>query len=139
MVATAGKNEIVITRAGRVKNHIKRNKTVYIVGATCLVVGAVGGVAMVKTTSPIKVQPKINQVLSWKPEAHLEVYIEALGDPGNIIQDTTTGTIYASQRQAAKALGVDPSRVSEHLKGARSHINGHELVKLGKAAVSDSQ
>ncbi|QGJ89665.1 membrane protein [Gordonia Phage Odesza] len=132
MIAATPKNAL-----DKVKSHIQENKKVYIVGGVCLVVGLAGGALIVKAHQPppIKVQPKINQVLSWKPEAKLEVYIEALGDPGNIIQDTTTGTIYASQRQAADALGVDPSSVSRHLAGKFPDVKGHILSNLGKAYV----
>ena len=82
----------------------------------------------------------IVQVLSWKPEAYqtIDVHIEALGDPGNIIQDADTGIIYASQNQVAKALDVAPAYVSQHLNGKRDHVMGHKLVKLGKAMVSES-
>ena len=123
----------------KVKTHIQDNKKIYIVGGACLTAGLIGGALIVKAyqPAPIKVQPKINQVLSWKPEATLEVYIEALGDPGNIIQDTTTGTIYASQNQAAKAVGATSGQMSKHLSGLTNHVNGHEFVKLGKAVVAD--
>lgn len=128
-----------------VKTHVKANKKVYVVGVACLTVGVLGTLAVVRTgaisvtgDSNAVVAPTVNQVLSWKPSSVLEVHIEALGDPGNIIQDLMTGTIYASQRQAAKALNVSPGRISEHLKGAREHLDGHQLVKLGKAMVSES-
>ncbi|QFP94936.1 hypothetical protein SEA_OHMYWARD_54 [Gordonia phage OhMyWard] len=133
-------SETSITFVERLKNHAKTNKKTYIVGGVCLAAGLVGGAVIVRTSMdpPIKVQPKITQVLSWKPEAHLEVYIEALGDPGNIIQDTTTGTIYASQGQAAKALDTTKSAITRHLKGDTDFVAGsHKLVKLGKAHVSD--
>ncbi|AVO25294.1 hypothetical protein PBI_GRAVY_54 [Gordonia phage Gravy] len=134
MIAATPKNAL-----DKVKVHIQENKKVYIVGGVCLAAGLVGGVLIVKghQPPPIKVQPKINQILSWKPEAKLEVYIEALGDPGNIIQDTTTGTIYASQGEAARALGVYPARISEHLAGKLEHVQGHVLQNLGKAIVAD--
>ena len=120
-----------------VKTHVQTHKTVYIVGAVCLTVGVLGGVALTKRASTISVDPKINQFMSWKPNATLEVHIEALGDPGNIIQDVTTGTVYASQGQAAKAVGASASQMSRHLSGATNWVNGHQFVKLGKALVSD--
>jgi plasmid maintenance system antidote protein VapI len=63
--------------------------------------------------------------------------VEALGDPGNIIQDTTTGIVYASQGQAARALGVFPARISENLTGKLPNVNGHCFTKIGKAAVPE--
>ncbi|UVK59340.1 HNH endonuclease [Gordonia phage Pherobrine] len=138
MIAATSKNV-----ASKVKAHVQENKKYYIIGGVVVVGIAIGtsGYILGTKTSPKEVEnlitPKINQVLSWKPEATLEVYIEALGDPGNIIQDTTTGTIYASQGQAARELGVYPSRISEHLAGKIPNVQGHVLKNLGKAAVAE--
>jgi hypothetical protein len=85
-------------------------------------------------SSPL-VSNRLIQVLTYKSNQTLEVFIEALGDPGNIIQDTTTGIIYASQGQAAKELGVTPGYVSQHLHGRQDHVKGHILKNLGKAMV----
>lgn len=122
-----------------IKTHLQKHKAVYITGGVCLVVGTaagvlIGGRPLVET----QVSSKIIQVLSWKPKATLEVYVEALGDPGNIIQDTTTGTIYASQGQAARELGLNPARISEQIRGIRDTVNGHTFEVLGKAPVSEA-
>lgn len=134
-------NAIETTRA-----HIERNKRRYLIG------GAVAGVALVGVggyilgarTKPKTVEniiapkPSIKQAgLVWKSPPTIEITIEALGDPGNIVQDLTTGTIYASQGQAARALGVHSGTMANHLKGVTDSINGHKLVKLGKAHVPD--
>lgn len=127
------------SRIEKIKNHLQENKKVYIGTGVGLVVGAATTVVICKfraQPADMQVNNKIQQILSYKPQATLEVYIEALGDPGNIIQDTTTGTIWASQNQTAKALGVNPARVSEHLAGKIPDINGHVLTKLGKASVA---
>ena len=86
---------------------------------------------------PGVVNAKQVQLLTWKSKQTLEVHIEALGDPGNIIQDTTTGIIYASQNQAARELDVHPSVISRHLNGLLPTVKGHTLAKLGKAPVSE--
>jgi hypothetical protein len=64
---------------------------------------------------------------------HASVDIKALGDPGNIIQDVVTGTIYASQNQAARELGVSKTAVFNHLHGKTSQVAGHKLTVVGKA------
>lgn len=120
----------------KTKQHLKNHKAVYVTGGICLVVGAASAGLVLRKAPENSVDSKIYQILAWKPKATLEVYIEALGDPGNIIQDVTTGTIYASQNQAAKALGVLPCRVSDHLNGRSEHVLGHTFEKLGKAHVS---
>lgn len=131
----------------KIKTHVNEHKKVYVVGATCLTIGVLGTLAVVRTgaisfnpvgDSNAVVAPSVNQVLSWKPSSVLEVHIEALGDPGNIVQDLTTGTIYASQGQAAKAVGATSGQMSKHLSGATNFVNGHAFVKLGKAMVSEA-
>lgn len=120
----------------RIKTHLRENKKLYVGLGLGIVAGAAAGVLLTRTNADTVVNSKIYQVLAWKPQATLEVYIEALGDPGNIVQDTTTGTIYASQNQAANALGLHKSQVSQYLNGKNVDLNGHDLIKLGKAQVS---
>ena len=129
-----------MSKIQNVKTHITKYKAVYITGGVCLVVGAVVGL---KCSGPSfienNIKPKNQNIAAviWKPKQTLEVHIEALGDPGNIIQDTTTGAIYASQNQAAKALGVNRARISEQLAGKIPDVNGHSFDFLGKAHVSE--
>lgn len=125
-----------------VKNHVRKHKKVYIVGGTVTVVcvAAGAGYAIGVRTTPKNVEALVapsNTIngLAWKPNQTIEVVVEALGDPGNIVQDLNTGTIYASQRQAATALGVHPGRISDHLNGRTKDVGGHVLQKLGKACV----
>ena len=123
-----------------IKLHVKKYQTYYIVvgvvgtAAGCGYLGYRFGATRVVEN---EINSKINQVLSYKPKATIEVYVEALGDPGNIIQDTTTGVIYASQRQAARELGLEASRVSEQVRGLRDHVNGHKFEFLAKAIVPE--
>lgn len=125
-----------------VKAHLKRNKRTYVIAGAVVGVAAVGvgGYILGARTVPNHVDTLVapRQMMNWKPVQTVEVVVEALGDPGNIIQDVTTGTIYASQRQAAKALGVYPTRITEHLAGKIPNVQGHELINLGKAHVLGS-
>lgn len=125
-----------------IKTHVREHKKAYVIGGTVAAAGVAAGVGYIlgARTTPKNVETLVapaNTIngLAWKPTQTIEVVVEALGDPGNIIQDLTTGTIYASQNQAAKALGVPAARISECVNGARAHVNGHNFVKLGKAMV----
>ena len=130
-----------------VKKHIANHKRVYIIAGAAVGVAAIGvggyilGAKTVPKVVDMNVAPSqaVNG-LSWKPTQNMttNIHIEALGDPGNIIQDLTTGTIYASQGQAAKALGVEAWRISKQLSGASKDVNGHTFAKLGKAMVSQT-
>lgn len=115
--------------------HFKENKKLYIGIAVGICLGTGASVMIFHSSALVNIKPV--QILTWKSKQTIEVFIEALGDPGNIIQDTTTGTIYASQGQTARALGVSPARISEHLAGKIPNVKGHILEKLGKAVVSE--
>lgn len=121
----------------KIQDHWKIHKTKYLIGGGMIASAGVGvGVGLV-LNNKLLVKNQIIQILSWKPSASLEVYIEALGDPGNVIQDMKTGSVYASQGQAARELGLSPSRISDHLNGRTDHVGGHVFKKIGKAAVAE--
>ena len=134
-----------MNKIDQIKKHVQDNKKYYIIGGVVVGLAAAGtaGYILGTKTAPKEVEnlvaPSIKQSgFVWKSPPTLEVHIEACGDPGNIVQDLTTGTIYASQNQAAAALGVDKAAVSRHLKGLSDFVAGdHVLTKLGKAHVSD--
>lgn len=127
-----------------IKNHVREHKKAYVIGGTVAAVGAAAGVGYILgvRSVPQSVETMVNvrpiQALTYKSKQTVQVYVEALGDPGNILQDLTTGTIYASQNQAAKALEVNPARISEHLQGKLPHVKGHTFSLLGKATVPES-
>jgi hypothetical protein len=122
-------------RIERVKSHFRENKKTYLACCGTAVVVVVG--TLLATDGKVGVSNRQIQVLNYKSKQTLEVFIEALGDPGNIVQDMLTGSVYASQGQAARELGVTPSMVSRHLSGKLPDVAGHKLVKLGKAAVAE--
>lgn len=122
-------------RLSRVKAHIIENKRVYLTGGAGFVLGAAA--VYFRTDDPMVSNKQVQYIAVNSPQT-MEVFIEALGDPGNIVQDIDTGTVYASQGQAARALGVSPSRVSDHLLGRLDNVGGHRLVKLGKATVNNN-
>lgn len=118
----------------RLKNHLHEHKWTYIGTAS----GVILGVACAKTF-PKASLANVNQfqVFAWKSKQTVEIFVEALGDPGNIVQDLTTGIVYASQGQAARQLKVSPARISENLTGKIPDVKGHVFKKIGKAAVSE--
>ncbi len=121
-------------RIEKSKSHLTENKVTYILCGATVITTAIMVYIYKGKLDKVLVQNKIAQVLSWKPTATIEVYIEALGDPGNIVQDLTTGIVYASQGQAAREFGVNPARISDHLHGIIPDVNGHVLIRLAKAA-----
>lgn len=125
-----------------IKTHVREHKKAYVIGGTVAAVGVATGVGYILgvRTTPKNVETLVapsNTIngLAWKPTQTIEVVVEALGDPGNIVQDLTTGTIYASQNQAAKAVGATSGEMSKHLNGLSNAVKGHKFARLGKAAV----
>lgn len=121
------------------KQHWQNNKKTYLAcGVTAIVVGGV--TYMLTRDGKVTVAVMQLKQIGVLNRAHqtIEVYVEALGDPGNIIQDLTTGTIYASQGQAARELGLPISSISNQLNGRSAHVKGHIFEKLGKAAVPEA-
>lgn len=114
----------------KVKVHIRTNKKVYVALITGVVIG---GVSMFVWTH--HTNSKIIMMRLWSPGDNniMKVFINPLGDPGNVVQCLETGTVYASQGQAARELGVLPCRISDHLSGKLSDVKGNHLVIIGKA------
>ena len=140
-------NEKITQIKNNVTKHVTDHKRAYIIGGAVVGVSAIAAGSYILGARSVprevenftNVEPKnIINGLAWKPVQTIEVTIEALGDPGNIIQDVTTGTIYASQRQAADAIGASTSRMSKHLITGLGEINGHVFKNLGKAHVTDA-
>lgn len=120
----------------KVKEHFVKHKTVYLTVSGVIVGTLVGAAATVYLSKNPTIVNKPIQILTWKSKQTIEVFVEALGDPGNVIQDVSTGIIYASQGQAARELGLSPARLSEHLHGELDHVKGHVFKLLGKAGVA---
>jgi hypothetical protein len=117
-----------------IKNHFKNNKKEYIVGGICLVTGALAGALFSKYSgSGPDVTQKVTQVGLINRANVLSVYINPLGDPGNVVQCLETGSIYASQGQAARELNLDPAALSKHLNGRSENVHGNHFQILGKA------
>lgn len=118
----------------KIKTHLQTNKKIYIaVGITVVITTTI--VSTIFLLKSKAIGDKINMTRLWSPGDNniMKVFINPLGDPGNVVQCVETGTVYASQGQAARELGVNASRISEHLTGKLSNIHGNHLVIVGKA------
>src|SRR5450756_921977 len=83
------------THLEKIKKYFDENKRIYI---SFVITGAVcAGVTLLIAPKTSLSNVLQFQVLTWNSKQTVEVFVEALGDPGNIIQDMTTGIIYASQ------------------------------------------
>lgn len=124
-------------RTEKIKNHLRENKKTYIACGGTAILAVLATLIATRDGDVTLSKFNVKQTGVVNNNTNLEVYIEALGDPGNIVQDLASGTVYASQGQAAKELGTTPVAVSRHLNGHTDHVNGHKLVRLGKAPVAE--
>ncbi len=114
-------------RIEKIKNHVKEKKIVYITGATCLVVGvlggalyAYGGVQFIENFKVIQIGSN-NTVLAD---------LSRRGHPGWTIVCNETGVPFPSQNYAAKCMNLDPAALSHHLDGTRDQVDGFTFTRI---------
>lgn len=116
----------------RVKKHIVENKWVYISATgTVLAAGAVGFVLGQEGYQKIEM---LNFKINCPDNSQTTVVLNRRGTQSNFVRDLDTEAIYESQNLAAKALGVHPSKISNHLHGRIKNVQGHHLEVIGEAA-----
>jgi hypothetical protein len=122
-------------KAQKIRIHFHENKRTYLACAGTAVVTVVGTLLVMSRRPDVNCLINSQPLLNYKPNTRNKVIfkIEALGDPGNVVHDLTTGDYYPSQNAAARALDIPPPRVSQHLKGKSPHAGGHKLEIVGKA------
>lgn len=126
-------------RLEKIKTHVKENKVVYIVGASCLATGAAIGGAIVYLKfngGNVDGSVAVTQGLAYKSPVTITnttiVELVRRGHPGYKIQCMTTGEEFASIRRAADMLGINRNDLQEHLRGLRPVVNGMTFQNLGE-------
>lgn len=134
----------MMPRIEKVKNHLKKNKKIYIAGAAGVVAGAVVGAVGIwvyasRNGANIAMVDSMKLTLiNWKSphtSQTVQVVLPQLGHPGNAVQCLENGTVYASQGAAARALDVNPVAVVRHLQGKQESVAGKHLIKITEAGV----
>jgi hypothetical protein len=128
----------ISTAASTVKTHVKKHKEAYVVGAVAtgvIVVGAViafkSGVVTLNVTDSANIainSPKTNVVNNITNVA------VSNGHLSKIVQNVDTGEWFASQAEAARAIGVDPSAISRHFSRGEKLPDGVQLIRRGVAS-----
>lgn len=114
----------------KVKGHFKKHKVKYIVGGACLVVGGAVGYYL-GNKGIINVQ----LVNTGSVEQHLTIdksinILTRRGHAGNIVRCMETGETFASQNRAAQLLDINPSELSNHIRGNRDNAGGLHFEKI---------
>ncbi len=122
-------------RIEKIKIHLSDNKDRYIAGASCLVVGAVGTLALTQRVA-VSQQAKNIALLIWKPIINQEqitvVNLAARGQRGHGIWCNETRTLYGSIRETGRAMNINPGNISAHLSGKNEHAGGYTFQDLGE-------
>ena len=118
-----------------IKAHVKDNAKMYIVGASCVVVGSTITFVALRNLSATdtKVISKVGGI-HYKSTNIIQTTLERRGHPGNIVRCIETGEVFASQNRAADALKISPTALGRHLKGLRNQVGGLTFETLGEAA-----
>lgn len=116
----------------RAKKHLAENKWTYIsVTGAIVVAGTVGFVLGQEGYQKIEM---LNFKINCPDNSKTTIVLNRRGTQSNFVRDLDTEAIYESQNLAAKALGVHPSKVSDHLHGRIKNVQGHHLEVIGEAA-----
>jgi hypothetical protein len=126
-------------RIDRIKKHFADNKGAYIAGGVGVLIGAaVATVVVLKQTEGNKAIVDSYNLIKYKsPHTSqlIQVLIPPRGNAGNAIQCNETGSIYPSQNEAVKELGLNAGNLSQHLHGKKDLVNGLSFTKLTENGV----
>ena len=117
-----------------VKTHVQSHISFYFVGAVCLTVGVLGGVALVRT-GDISVIGDNNQVVG-KAKTVNQVVVELIerSTPSKPVHLVGTNLYFNSLSEAARETGHSLSRLSRHVNGHLPDLNGDVFKLLEPAA-----
>lgn len=117
----------------KIKEHWNNHKEKYLIGATALSTGIAIGLAIQIRNMTVQGEAVAmnNALININPTANAVVVPQ--GHPGYVIQNLDTGEIYMSQNQAAKALGISATILSQHLNGKVDDVSGMKFNRLGVA------
>lgn len=108
----------------QVKEHIKENKSAYISGGVCLVIGAVGGYTLFKNKEAAQFVQKIVQVgVGNRANATIINFVER-STPSRPVHLVGTDLYFPSLSEAARQTGHNVSMISKNVNGYLDSLNG---------------
>ena len=130
----------------KMKSHIKKHKTKYIVGGGITVGVGVGiyigkRIGLEVDEESIKSKLELTNVAIGKDVSITNniTYITQLvkrGHAGNVLRCNETGELFASQNRAAEAMGIGKTKLSEYMNGKRTDVDGYTFENLGEMQAS---
>ena len=130
-------SDVTTTKFDRFRNHLEKNKAVYIVGATCLAAGVVVGAALVRTGDVFNISAAgdNNQIVA-KAKTVNQVMIEMVerSTASKPVHLVGSNLYFNSLNEAARETGHSLAKLSRHINGHISDIDGDvfELLTLAE-------
>jgi len=111
-----------LTRFEKVKQHLRENKKVYLVGAGCLTVGASIGSALVfrhlgGVPLEIRQSSKNTALVIWKPKITQVALVKKCCPDPIPVRDLLTGMDYPSISEAVRKTGSTFSSITKDAQG----------------------
>lgn len=125
-----------MSKIENIKNHVREHKKVYVVGASCLAVGLLGGVALVKSGDiSIVVTGDKNQIVG-KAKTVNQVMVELVerSTPSRPVHLVGTNLYFNSISEAARETGYARSLISQNINGHIPDVKGDVFKLLEPAA-----
>ena len=125
-----------MSKIENIKNHVRENKKAYVVGASCLAVGLLGGVALAKSGDiSIVASGDKNQIVG-KAKTVNQVMIELVerSTPSKPVHLVGTNLYFSSMSEAARETGHSLSMISKNVKGQIPNVKGDVFELLEPAA-----
>lgn len=119
-----------------IKNHVREHKKVYLVGASCLAAGILGGVALAKSGNiSIVASGDKNQIVG-KAKTVNQVMFEMVerSTPSKPVHLVGTNLYFNSLSEAARETGHSLSMISQNVNGHVSDVKGDVFELLEAAA-----
>lgn len=119
----------------KVKSHVQTHKKIYIIGATCLGVGVLSGVAFTRSIPNISVIGDNNQVVG-KAKTVNQVVVELVerSTPSKPVHLVGTNLYFNSLNEAARETGHNLSMISKNVNGQIPDVKGDIFELLERAS-----
>lgn len=119
----------VISKYKRIKDHVRKNKMTYVVGAAGVVLTTVTFVVTRRVYAPTFLgKVVIKDSVLW-----IQTYTRWNGPPSWVIRCVENDDIFTSQADAARRMGLSASRLSSHLNGKTEHVKGYHFKRVAMA------
>jgi hypothetical protein len=119
---------------GRIKEHVQRHKTAYLIGAGVAIAGLTYLVTRKTIIGQGNVSVRALNLLSNKPNIITVIESGRQGPPSWVVRCLETDEVFTSQRGAAILKGITETHISKHLNGALENAGGFHFERICMAA-----